>query len=29
MIVVQAFIEGMSVVSADLKLDAYGITRIW
>jgi PIN domain nuclease of toxin-antitoxin system len=29
MIVAQSLVEGMSVVSADGILDAYGITRIW
>jgi len=29
MIVGQALVEGMSVVSVDQRLDAYGITRIW
>ena len=29
MIVAQALVEGMGVVSADANLDAYGITRIW
>jgi len=29
LIVAQALVEGMSVVSADPKLDGYGITRIW
>ncbi len=29
LIVAQALVEGMSVVSADSMLDAYGITRIW
>jgi PIN domain nuclease of toxin-antitoxin system len=29
LIVAQAMTEGMSVVSADPKLDAYGINRIW
>jgi PIN domain nuclease of toxin-antitoxin system len=29
LIVAQALVEGMSVVSAAPKLDAYGITRIW
>jgi PIN domain nuclease of toxin-antitoxin system len=29
LIVAQALVEGMSVVSADPKLDAYGITRLW
>ena len=28
-IVAQALAEGMSVVSADSILDAYGVTRIW
>jgi PIN domain nuclease of toxin-antitoxin system len=28
-IVAQALVEGMGVVSADANLDAYGITRIW
>lgn len=29
LIVAQAIVEGMGVVSADSALDAYGITRIW
>ncbi|OWK34762.1 hypothetical protein FRUB_09604 [Fimbriiglobus ruber] len=29
LMVAQALTEGMSVVSADPKLDVYGITRIW
>ena len=29
LIVAQALVEGMSVVSADPKLDAYGVNRIW
>ena len=29
LIVAQASVEGMNIVSADLKLDGYGITRIW
>ena len=29
LIVAQALVEGMSVVSADLKLGAYGISRLW
>jgi PIN domain nuclease of toxin-antitoxin system len=29
MIIAQAMVEGMSLVSADGILDAYGITRIW
>jgi len=29
LIVAQALVEGMRVVSADSMLDAYGITRIW
>ena len=29
LIVAQAKVEGMTVVSADAKLDAYGITRLW
>ncbi len=29
MIVAQAIVEGMSVVSADPQLDGYGISRIW
>lgn len=29
LIVAQAMIEGMSLVSADPRLDAYGIPRIW
>jgi PIN domain nuclease of toxin-antitoxin system len=29
LIVAQAIVEGMAVVSADPKLDGYGITRIW
>ena len=29
LIVAQAIVEGMPVISADAQLDAYGITRIW
>lgn len=29
LIVAQALVEGASLVSADLKLDAYGVSRIW
>ena len=29
LIVAQALVDGMSVVSADPKLDAYGISRLW
>jgi PIN domain nuclease of toxin-antitoxin system len=29
LIIVQALVEGMSVVSADAILDAYGVTRVW
>lgn len=29
LIVAQAKIEGMSILSIDSKLDAYGVTRIW
>jgi PIN domain nuclease of toxin-antitoxin system len=29
LIVAQALVEGMSVVSADRKIDTYGITRLW
>ena len=29
LLVAQALVEGMTVVSADLKLDDYGINRIW
>ena len=29
LIVAQALVEGMNVVSVDQQLDAYGITRIW
>jgi PIN domain nuclease of toxin-antitoxin system len=29
LIVAQALIEGVSIVSADANIDAYGITRIW
>ena len=29
LIVAQAMVEGMTVISADQKLDAYGISRIW
>jgi PIN domain nuclease of toxin-antitoxin system len=29
LIVAQALVEGMDVVSSDGMLDAYGITRIW
>ena len=29
LIVAQAIVEGMGLVSADSRLDAYGITRIW
>jgi len=29
LIVSQALVEGVCVVSSDLKLDAYGISRIW
>ena len=29
LIIAQALVEGMSVVSADPQLDAYGVTRVW
>jgi PIN domain nuclease of toxin-antitoxin system len=29
LIIAQALVEGMSVVSADSKLDPYGVTRLW
>lgn len=29
LIVAQALVEGVSIVSADSRMDAYGITRIW
>lgn len=29
MIIAQATIDGLSVVSADAQLDVYGVTRIW
>ncbi len=29
LIVAQAIVEGIPVISADPQLDAYGITRIW
>lgn len=29
LIVAQAVVEGMSIVSADVKLDSYAITRLW
>ena len=29
LIVAQALVEGVSIVSADAKMDAYGITRLW
>ena len=29
LIVAQALVEGMSIVSVDPKLDAYGVTRLW
>jgi PIN domain nuclease of toxin-antitoxin system len=29
LLVAQANVEGISLVSADPQLDAYGITRIW
>ena len=29
LLIAQAIVEGMSVVSADAKMDAYGIQRIW
>ena len=29
LIVAQAKVEGMIVVSADAKLDPYGVTRLW
>ena len=29
LLVAQAIVEGISVISADPQLDAYGITRIW
>jgi len=29
LLVAQANVEGIPLVSADVQLDAYGITRIW
>jgi PIN domain nuclease of toxin-antitoxin system len=29
LIVAQALVEGVSIVSADARMDAYGITRLW
>jgi PIN domain nuclease of toxin-antitoxin system len=29
MLVAQAIVEGVAIVSADQQLDAYGVTRIW
>jgi PIN domain nuclease of toxin-antitoxin system len=29
LIVAQALVEGVSVISADARMDAYGITRLW
>lgn len=29
LMVAQALVEGVSIVSADVRMDAYGITRIW
>ena len=29
LIVAQALVEGVSIVSADARMDAYGVTRIW